>query len=171
MDISTISNEYGEQNVTNLINAGMINVEMAATVTDTDTMADAKKFLDDKFPLAKGSHKEVCSYVVYYQHLLMFFTDGTHTGLRHSGQFVALNGYKSEPDAILLNSNGIHVELSFDRSGKTGIKDQANIDDIRIEGHEYWISLVNIEEKRIIENSQASQLFTAKNGSEYPLKG
>ena len=171
MDISTISSEYGEQNFTNLIYAGIVNVNTAKAVTDTDIMANAKQFLDNTFPLAKGSHKEVCSYVVYYQQLLMFFTDGTHTGLKNSGQFVALNGHKSEPEAILLNSNGTHVELSIDRGGKTGIKDQAHIDDVRLEGHEYWISLLNIEEKRIIENSQASQIFTAKDGSEYPLKG
>ncbi|NRB24797.1 malate synthase [Shewanella sp.] len=170
MDISTITNEYGEQNFTNLINAGIVNVKTAA-VTDADTMGIAKQFLDNTFPLARGSHKEVCSYLVYYQQLLMFFADGTHTGLKNSGQFVALNGHKSEPEAILLNSNGTHVELSFDRGGKTGINDQAHIDDVRLEGHEYWISLLNVEEMRIIGSSQASQMFTAKDGSEYPLKG
>ncbi|BAJ02893.1 aldolase/citrate lyase/malate synthase family protein [Shewanella violacea] len=171
MEISTISNECGEQNFTNLINAGIVNVKTSEAVTDIDTMANAKQFLDNTFPLAKGSHKEVCSYVVYYQQLLMFFSDGSHTGLKDSGQFVALNGHKSEPEAILLNNNGTHVELSFDRGGKTGNKDQAHIDDVRLEGHEYWISLLNVEEKRIIESSQTSQVFTAKDGSEYPLKG
>ena len=74
MEISTISNEYGEQNFTDLINAGIVNVKTAEAVTDIDTMANAKHFLDNTFPLAKGSHKEGCSYVVYYQQLLMFFS-------------------------------------------------------------------------------------------------
>ncbi len=171
MDISTTSNEYSEQNFTNLINAGIVNLNKAEVVKKCDTIANAKQFLDSTFPLATGSHKDVRSYVVYYQQLLMFFADGTHTGLRDSGQFVALNGHKSEPEAILLKNNGTHVELSFDRCGETGIQDQAHIEDIRLEGHEYWISLLNIELKRDIKSSQASQLFTAKDGEDYLLKG
>jgi len=33
----------------------------------------SKAFLDKVFPLDQGSHNDVCSYVVYYQHLLAFF--------------------------------------------------------------------------------------------------
>lgn len=171
MDISTTSTEYSEQNFTNLINAGIINVNKTEVVKKCDTMSNAKQFLDSTFPLAKGSHKAVSSYVIYYQQLLMFFADGTSTGLREPGQFVALNGHKSDPEAILLRSNGTHVELSFDRGGQMGDKDLANIEDIRLEGHEYWISLLNIEDKRTINSPHSSPIFTAKDGSEYQLKG
>ena len=96
-------------------------------------IAKAKDFLDNTFPLDEGSHHDVTSYVVYYHHILAFFADGHQTGLKTPCQFVALNGQKAEPESILLKNNGLHVEIKFDRNGKNGIHDKANIDDIIIE--------------------------------------
>jgi len=96
-------------------------------------IAKAKDFLDEVFPLESGSHKDVISYVVYYHHLLAFFQDGSQTGLQQPCQLVAVNGQRSEPEAILLKNNGLHVEIQFDRNGKNGAKDPANINDILIE--------------------------------------
>ncbi|WP_409419134.1 malate synthase G [Marinomonas sp. RS-M-Aa-14] len=96
-------------------------------------IAKAKDFLDDVFPLESGSHKDVISYVVYYHHLLAFFQDGSQIGLKQPCQLVAVNGQRSEPEAILLKNNGLHVEIQFDRNGKNGVKDPANINDILIE--------------------------------------
>jgi len=96
-------------------------------------IAKAKDFLDDVFPLESGSHKDVSSYVVYYHHLLAFFEDGSQVGLKQPCQLVAVNGQRSEPEAILLKNNGLHVEIQFDRNGKNGAKDKANINDIVIE--------------------------------------
>ena len=93
----------------------------------------AKSFLDEHFPLAQGSHKDVKSYVVYYHHLLAFFEDGQQTGLETPCQFVGLCGSKCQPDSILLKHNNLHVELVIDRSGKIGATDKAGIQDIRIE--------------------------------------
>lgn len=96
-------------------------------------IAKAKDFLDEVFPLESGSHKDVISYVVYYHHLLAFFQDGSQTGLQQPCQLVAVNGQRSEPEAVLLKNNGLHVEVQFDRNGKNGVKDPANINDILIE--------------------------------------
>ncbi|MBU2236878.1 MAG: malate synthase G [Gammaproteobacteria bacterium] len=96
-------------------------------------ISKAKDFLDEVFPLESGSHKDVISYVVYYHHLLAFFQDGSQTGLQQPCQLVAVNGQRSEPEAILLKNNGLHVEIQFDRNGKNGAKDPANINDILIE--------------------------------------
>ena len=96
-------------------------------------IAKAKDFLDEVFPLEFGSHKNVISYVVYYHHLLAFFQDGSQTGLQQPCQLVAVNGQRSEPEAVLLKNNGLHVEIQFDRNGKNGVKDPANINDILIE--------------------------------------
>ncbi|QRV24900.1 malate synthase G [Marinomonas foliarum] len=96
-------------------------------------IAKAKDFLDEVFPLESGSHKDVISYVVYYHHLLAFFQDGSQTGLQQPCQLVAVNGQRSEPEAVLLKNNGLHVEIQFDRNGKNGVKDPANINDILIE--------------------------------------
>lgn len=96
-------------------------------------IAKARDFLDQTFPLDSGSHHDVTSYVVYYHHLLAFFADGSQSGLKTPCQFVALNGQKAEPESVLLKNNGLHVEIKFDRNGKNGLIDKANIDDIIVE--------------------------------------
>ncbi|WP_299788273.1 malate synthase [uncultured Shewanella sp.] len=170
MDISTIDSIQSEQNYNDLISAEVVSVESVKISQSETAMSNAKQFLDSTFPLAKGSHKDVSSYLVYYQQLLIFFSDGTHTGLKDPKQFVALNGPKSEPSAILLRDKGTHVELTFDRCGEIGAHDQANIEDIQIEGHRYWISLLNVDARRMIDGSLQDQMFTAKDGSDYLLK-
>jgi malate synthase len=114
----------------------------------------AKDFLDQNFPLDNGSHHDVLNYLVYYQHVIAFFTDGSKTGLKESNQFVALDGSKSEPTYLLLKNNGLHVGLVIDRHGKIGSTDLAGIDDIQIESalttimdFEDSISAVDAEDK------------------------
>jgi len=170
MNTSTMRNTQNEQNINDLISAEIVSMDAYNESQSEGSVDKAKAFLDTAFPLAVGSHKDVCSYVVYYQHLLMFFKDGTHSGLRDPRQFVALNGHKSEPSAILLQEKGSHVALTFDRCGVTGAQDLADIEDIQLEGHQYWISLLNIDEKNRISTSLQEQMFTAKDGSDYVLK-
>ncbi|MBX2859238.1 MAG: malate synthase G [Cellvibrionaceae bacterium] len=93
----------------------------------------AKNFLDDRFPLSEGSHKDVSSYVVYFQHLLAIFPNGDTCGLQNPGQFVALSGSKTAPESVLLQNNGLHVEICLDRSGNIGSTDRAGIQDIVLE--------------------------------------
>lgn len=96
-------------------------------------IAYAKDFLDNTFPLAEGSHKNVSSYLVYYQHLLAVLVDGNTTGLKNPGQFKALNGSKNHPTSILLANNGLHVEIQIDRCGSNGSGDSAGVQDIIVE--------------------------------------
>lgn len=154
----------------------------------------SKKFLDTAFPLATGSHKDACSYVVYYQHLLVFLADGSQSGLKHPQQFVALSGHKESPDAVLLKSDdGVHVELVFNANGKRGALDTAGIDDIQVEASgadlgdikvshrktlgsgAKWFSMVR-GDSRVSTNKDGHQHceyieqpkhFTDKNGEEY----
>lgn len=170
MNTSTMRSTQNEQQMNDLISADVLSMDAYTASKAEDTMGNAKGFLDTTFPLATGSHNDVSSYVVYYQNLLMFFKDGTHSGLCNPRQFVALNGHKSEPSAILLQDKGTHVALTFDRCGITGSQDSANIDDIQLEGHEYWISLINIDEQNRISKAQQDQMFTAKDGGDYLLK-
>lgn len=169
MDISTINNTANNHENNLYIGSEFADVNVVSLAADETTTPCTKTFLDNKFPLAKGSHKDACSYVVYYQQLLVFMKDGSQTGLRCSKQFVALNGPKSEPTVILLKDNGVHVELIFDRRSEKGAQDCANIEDILVEGHQYWISLVNVE-NTIVASSVLDQVFTAKDGSDYTLK-
>lgn len=129
--------------------AGGFNQSRGQAVIDK-----AKDFLDQHFPLNHGSHHDVSSYLVYYQHLLAFFPDGSETGLKNPCQFIAFDGSKSEPSFILLKNNGLHVGLQIDRHGKIGSTDKAGIDDIQVESalttiidFEDSISAVDSEDK------------------------
>lgn len=96
-------------------------------------IAYAKEFLDECFPLKKGSHKDATSYSLYYQNLIISLNDGSSTGLAKPGQMVAVNGAKADPESILLRNNGLHVEIEFDRHGSVGKDDPASIQDIHLE--------------------------------------
>ncbi|MEP2617087.1 MAG: malate synthase G, partial [Marinomonas sp.] len=122
-----------------LYGTDVIKKDIERTTLDYDpargeqVITKAKDFLDEVFPLEFGSHKNVTSYLVYYHHLLAFFEDGSQAGLKEPCQLVAVNGQRSDPESILLRNNGLHVEIQFDRNGKNGAKDKANINDIIIE--------------------------------------
>jgi len=93
----------------------------------------AKDFLDEIFPLEKGSHHNVTGYLVYFHHLLAIFQDGSTSGLSSTKQFQALTGSKNEPTSILLANNGLHVDIQIDRNGSNGKNDLAGIQDIYVE--------------------------------------
>lgn len=93
----------------------------------------AKEFLDSAFPLTDGSHKDAVSYIVYFQNLMVILADGSTVGLQAPSQFAAKSGPKDDPESIVLKHKDLHVEIVFNRFGKTGSNDIANIDDIRIE--------------------------------------
>lgn len=151
----------------------------------------SKRFLDNRFPLAKGSHNDVCSYVVYYKHVLAFFADGTSTGLRKPSQFVAMSGYKDEPESIVLRDAGSHVEITFNTKGSLGCADKAGIDDIQVQTSQrdmadsaaandeksQWFSLMRSDAQVTTDKRGQTQCnyrtglkeFTDKNGNEYRI--
>lgn len=161
----------------------MINAMNEARVREM--MNYGKEFLDKVFPLAEGSHKDVSSYVIYFQHMLAFFPDGSKSGLKDPKQFVALSGHKSEPTSIVLKNNGFHVEIIFDENGVRGSKDAAGIDDIQVEtslldpeqGTHQWFSMIRGENIPSCEESHSQQVqsfcvkkeFTDKDGEDYIL--
>jgi malate synthase len=124
------------------------------TARGNHVIQKAKDFLDQTFPLDSGSHHDVTSYLVYYQHLLAMFPDGSTQGLKDPCQFVALSGHKSEPTDIVLKNNGLHVVIEIDRSGSNGEHDLAGIQDIQIEAalttimdFEDSVAAVDVEDK------------------------
>lgn len=68
-------------------------------------------FLDQKFPLAEGSHGSATAYLVYFDHLLVIQADGTSTGLSQPSQFIEAGGNEEAPQSILLEHEGIQVEI------------------------------------------------------------
>ena len=69
-------------------------VETISANQQTEKQVKAKQLLDRLFPLENGSHQDVTSYVVDYRHIMAYFKDGQHSGLKHPKQFVAYMGEK-----------------------------------------------------------------------------
>lgn len=90
----------------------------------------SKDFLDKNYPLREGSHREAVSYMVYFQNLLVILADGSTTGLQHPKQFVGKNGPTNEPESIMLDHDGMLIEIQFNANGKYGEHDLANIEDV-----------------------------------------
>ena len=67
--------------------------------------------LDESFPLASGSHRDAADYLVQQGHLLVIRADGTCTGLARPGQLVEFDGEAQAPEAIVLEEDGLQVEI------------------------------------------------------------
>ncbi len=185
MNMTMMHTQSNQQQLTHFIGeaiAAVVNGAKRGVSLDSAT-----GFLDQRFPLARGSHKAVKSYVVYYQHLLAFFDDGSHSGLEQPAQFVALCGHRESPAAILLKSGDIHVELTLDKNGAMGSANPAHIEDIQVESPGFclrdsdecateavsqcrnWLSLLHAEACEEACRQSRERRFTAKDGGEYRL--
>lgn len=140
----------------------------------TEMLDSARRFLDEHCPLEHGSHQDVISYVVYYQHLLAFFADGSQTGLQTPGQFVALSGHKDDPSALVFKVGDVHIEVSFDRTAGKGRENAAHIEDIQIETSltktiscRIWLSLLHGAKST---QKVGDKVFTDKEGEDYRLE-
>ncbi|MBV1836294.1 malate synthase G [Acetobacter estunensis] len=93
----------------------------------------ARLFLDETVPLLIGSHAEALSYYVQHGELHVKLECGRTSGLRHPTQFAGFNGPPGEPNTVLFDNRGLHIELRFDREHVVGKTDKAGIADIQIE--------------------------------------
>lgn len=147
----------------------------------------AKQMLDRLFPLENGSHQSVSSYVIDYHHVLAFFKDGTHSGLKYPKQFAAFTGLRDAPASILLRDDtGSHAEIIFGCQKGTGCVELVTIDDILLETRttfgtndgsgasnstlRHWISLVKGDTCGQSITCSEDREYTAKNGDDYLLK-
>ncbi|MGI2261556.1 malate synthase [Shewanella sp. GXUN23E] len=138
----------------------------------SEMLDSARRFLDEHCPLAQGSHQDVTSYVVYYQHLLAFFADGSQSGLKTPSQFVALSGHRDEPSALVFKVGEVHIEVSFDRTANN--PNAAHIEDIQVETSltksiscRIWLSLLHGARSA---DAMGNRAFTAKDGQAYHLQ-
>lgn len=96
-------------------------------------IAFARQFLDHSVPLASGSHVEATAYGVAGGALAVTLQDGSTTGLADAGQLVGYRGDGASPSAVLLKNNGLHFEISIDRSHPIGRNDAAGVSDVVLE--------------------------------------
>ena len=85
----------------------------------------AKSFLDEAVPLASGSHKDVSAYLVKEGAVV--------PALKDAAAFAGYRGEPGAPSAILLRHNGLHLEISIDRTHPIGKDDPAGVADIVLE--------------------------------------
>ena len=92
----------------------------------------ARNVLDQNAPLASGSHKDATGYRVEGGQLVVALASGS-TGLKDPSQFVGYHGEASAPSSVLIQHNGLHIDIIIDRSTPTGKTDAAGISDLILE--------------------------------------
>lgn len=94
-------------------------------------VAWAASFLDQAAPLATGSHADVTDYRVQDGALCVALGE-TLTSLADPAQFVGSVG-EGEKRSILLQNNGLHIELVFDASHPVGAQSASGLRDVVLE--------------------------------------
>jgi malate synthase len=93
----------------------------------------ARDFLDQVAPLAHGSHTLATGYRAEGGNLSVTLSNGATTGLKSPFQFVGYQGEANSPSSILLQHNGLHVDIRIDRNTPIGKGDHAGISDVVVE--------------------------------------
>jgi malate synthase len=95
-------------------------------------IAWAKAFLDESVPLTSGKWAGVNGLSVANGMLRLGEGAGATT-LADPRQFAGYRGDAANPEAVLLTRNGLHIEISIDRSNQIGKTDPAGIADVILE--------------------------------------
>ena len=93
----------------------------------------ARHVLDRTAPLKKGSHVDSTGYAVQGGQLVVTLADGSSTGLKSAKQFVGYQGDAGQPSSVLLQHNGLHLDIRIDRSTPIGATDPAGVCDLVLE--------------------------------------
>ena len=96
-------------------------------------IAWAKGFLDDSVPLDRASWADAIGFDIAMGRLAVTLESGEITGPLHGAQLVGYRGEPSAPSALLLEKNGLHVEVVIDRDHPIGATDKAGIADVVLE--------------------------------------
>ncbi|MES2929668.1 MAG: malate synthase G [Pseudomonadota bacterium] len=102
-------------------------------VRGAKVIAFARHVLDDTAPLAAGSHKDSTGYRVEGGQLVVSLANGTTTGLKDASQFKGYQGNAAAPSSVLLQHNGLHLDIQIDRSTPIGQSDAAGVSDLVLE--------------------------------------
>ncbi|KQZ93992.1 malate synthase G [Mesorhizobium sp. Root157] len=95
-------------------------------------IAWARAFLDEVAPLVSGSWKDVTALAVSGGRLKVAVEAGP-TALKDASHFAGWRGEAANPGAVLLEKNGLHVEIVIDRNSVIGRADKAGIADLVVE--------------------------------------
>jgi malate synthase len=98
-------------------------------------IAWVRGFLDDVVSLDHGSHRDVVRYHIDAAQgaLVAEQRDGSASGLRRIEALAGYRGSPRDPSALLLQNNGLAIELVIDRAHPVGADDAAGIADVVLE--------------------------------------
>jgi len=96
-------------------------------------IAYARNVLDQAAPLASGSHADSTNYAIADGKLQVTLSGGNTTGLADEDKLKGFVGDAAAPTAILLQNNGLHLEVQIDASSQIGSSDPAGVNDILVE--------------------------------------
>ncbi|KRD41026.1 malate synthase G [Acidovorax sp. Root275] len=102
-------------------------------VRGAKVIAFARQVLDDIAPLASGSHKDSTGYRVEGGQLVVSLANGSTTGLKDASQFKGYQGDAAAPKSVLLQHNGLHLDIQIDRATPIGQTDAAGVSDLVLE--------------------------------------
>ncbi|MBV33751.1 MAG: malate synthase G [Porticoccaceae bacterium] len=92
-----------------------------------------KGFLDSAVPLLNALHRDVTKYFVRGKSLIMMLQDQREVTLVAPEQWIGYTGDRINPSIILLNNNGLHIEIHVDNRNEIGANDVAGVSDIILE--------------------------------------
>ena len=113
------------------------------SVRGAKVIAFARNLLDQSVPLAAASWTEVSGFAIT-DGVLEVKTNSIITGLSDTSQFVGHTGPADVPNSIIVEKNGLHLEIIIDSNGNVGRDDNAHIDDVMVESA--LTSIIDLED-------------------------
>ncbi len=98
-----------------------------------EVVRQGRYLLDQCAPLSMHSHYDSKQYSVLAGKLIVSLKNGSKVGLKDAKQFIGYQGSAAAPTAILLQHNGLHLQISIDKTHRIGRTDAAGVADIVME--------------------------------------
>jgi malate synthase len=93
----------------------------------------ARNVLDRTAPLKKGSHVGSTGYAIKGGDLVVTLKDGSTSKLADKAQFIGFQGAAKDPSSVLLQHNGLHLDIIINRATPIGKSDAAGVSDLVLE--------------------------------------
>jgi malate synthase len=93
----------------------------------------ARYVLDRTAPLKSGSHIDSTGYTVVGGELVVSLKNGKTTKLAKAAQFIGFQGDAAAPSSVLLQHNGLHLDIQINRNTAIGASDAAGVSDLIVE--------------------------------------
>ena len=118
---------YGTDAISGQATSSGYDAERGARV-----IAEARRLLDDHFPLEDGSHADATGYAIR-DGALEANMAARATRLADGAALRGYSGDPASPTSVLLRKHGLHVEIGFDQSSPIAATDNAGVSDVLLE--------------------------------------